>query len=200
MGQRIPFALCYHGIGSVPTGEDPNGLMISSELLTRHLDVIAARGHKLVTVETLWERVQSSIDADGLGAITLDDGLAGRLDAVIRILQPRGLTATAYIPTGLLGKPHPDLPSGLRVVDRAQLRGLAQSDLEIGSHTVDHPDLATLSYGKALDQLRRSKAMLEDIVGRPVASVAYPGRYTRETMAAAREAGYRCACAGYPAP
>jgi peptidoglycan/xylan/chitin deacetylase (PgdA/CDA1 family) len=80
-------------------------------------------------------------------------------------------------------------------VDRAELLELAQRDLEIGAHSVDHADLRTLEDAAALDQLRRSRETLEDLLGRPVTTMAYPfGSFDARTMAAAGEAGYRTAC------
>ena len=199
-GVRIPFALCYHGVGTAAHA-DPHGLMVPRELFEQHLDVLAERRYDVLTVQALWNRVRSHGDVDGAGAITFDDGLADTLDLVAPILHSRGLTATVCIATGLLGKVHPDLPDGARIVDETQVKELAQVGCEIASHTVDHPDLTILDYQDALDQMRRSKAMLEDLIGRPVLTLAYPfGRYTRATMAAAREAGYECACAAAPVP
>ena len=67
--------------------------------------------------------------------------------------------------------------------------------VEVGSHTVTHPALANLPLSVQREQIRRSKASLEDVLGRPVTSFSYPhGSYTPETAALVREAGFACAC------
>ena len=76
---------------------------------------------------------------------------------------------------------------------------LAREDLvEVGSHTVTHPVLSALSPDLQRDEIHRSKAALDDLLGRPVRSFAYPygapTNYTSETIAIVREAGYSCAC------
>jgi peptidoglycan/xylan/chitin deacetylase (PgdA/CDA1 family) len=55
--------------------------------------------------------------------------------------------------------------------------------------------LTRLPPGEQLNELRDSKAQLEETLQRPVDTVAYPfGRATLDTVLAAREAGYRGAC------
>lgn len=190
-GSRPPFVLCYHGVGS---GGD-HGLTLPVGLFERHLDFIAARSYRTLHVSELWDRIASGADTERLGALTIDDGLAASTSEMADILARRGLTATVYVATGLLGRPHPHLSSGARIVDRAELLELAQRGLEIGAHSVDHADLRRLDDAATLDQLRRSRATLEDLLGRPVTSMAYPfGSFDARTMAAAEQAGYRTAC------
>jgi peptidoglycan/xylan/chitin deacetylase (PgdA/CDA1 family) len=75
--------------------------------------------------------------------------------------------------------------------------------IEIGCHTVTHPQLSALNVTAQRDEILRSKGELETMLGHRVSSFAYPyGRecdYTRETMALVREAGFNCACSTLPA-
>lgn len=193
-GRQPPFGLCYHGIGDVDVAGDPHGLMIPLARFEEHLDVIAARGYRLVGVSEQWDAVLAGT-AQGAGALSFDDGLAETMATAAAVLTARGLTATAFIPTGLMGKPHPDLAGGQRIVGRSQVLELAAAGLEIGSHSIHHRDLATLRPAEALEELRRSRADLEDLLGTPVRSLAYPfGSFDVHTMQAAREAGYSVAC------
>jgi peptidoglycan/xylan/chitin deacetylase (PgdA/CDA1 family) len=58
----------------------------------------------------------------------------------------------------------------------------------IGAHTVHHLSLPTLPAGMQRYEMNDSKAVLEDIVGREVATVSYPyGRYDATTIALAAE-------------
>ena len=76
-----------------------------------------------------------------------------------------------------------------------ELIELARS-VEIGGHTVTHPDLPTLSQADAEAEMRGGKEALESILGRPVDVFAYPwGTATDETAAACRAAGFVAACA-----
>jgi peptidoglycan/xylan/chitin deacetylase (PgdA/CDA1 family) len=76
---------------------------------------------------------------------------------------------------------------------------LAQGDLvDIGAHTMTHSLLSARPTATQREEIQQSKAHLEDILGSPVTSFAYPyggkAAYTAETVALVREAGFACAC------
>jgi peptidoglycan/xylan/chitin deacetylase (PgdA/CDA1 family) len=83
-----------------------------------------------------------------------------------------------------------------RPLSVAELLRLHQGQLiEIGSHTVTHPFLSRLPEVLQRDEIRRSKAWLESLLGFPVTTLAYPhGDYTMATVNVVREAGFECAC------
>lgn len=79
---------------------------------------------------------------------------------------------------------------------------LAERELvEVGAHSVTHPVLSTLPAAMQRTEILESKAHLEEILGRPVTSFAYPygsrSDYTAETVAIVQEAGFTCACANF---
>ena len=80
-----------------------------------------------------------------------------------------------------------------------EISTLAQGDLvDIGAHTVTHPVLSARLIATQREEIQQSKVHLEEILGRPVRSFAYPyggqSDYTAETVALVREAGFACAC------
>ena len=76
--------------------------------------------------------------------------------------------------------------------------------VEVGSHTVTHPMLATQSLEVQQKEITQSKRQLEAILGRPITTFSYPygGRATigQETVQLVCEAGYKVACANYSSP
>jgi peptidoglycan/xylan/chitin deacetylase (PgdA/CDA1 family) len=194
IGRRHPFVLCYHGVGSTPAGGDPHGLFIGNEPFKRHLDVIAGRGYRVVSVGELWRLMRSGSDADRRGSITFDDALVRTSREAIPALLERRMGCSMFVATGLMGLPHPDL-DGEMIMTGPEVVELAAAGVEIGAHSVDHPHLDRLQYRDVLDQLRRSRAVLEDLLGKPVTSMAYPyGKASEQTIRAADEAGYELAC------
>jgi peptidoglycan/xylan/chitin deacetylase (PgdA/CDA1 family) len=193
LGERYPFVLCYHGVGRIG-GADPHGLFVTPEMFGEHLDAIQSRRYELSTVGELWGRVRDDAHVRGRGAISFDDGLAQTTRVGVTMLLGRGLPCSMYIAPGLLGRPHPDLAREM-IMDAREVVELAEAGVEIGSHTVDHVQLNELPFEQALDQLRRSKAVLEDMLGKPVTSLAYPyGTPNAQALRAARSAGYEFAC------
>lgn len=197
LGHRPPFALCYHGVGVVADGADPHGLFVSREQFAAHLDVLGGDGYAIVGAAELWRRVCAGV-GDRVGAVTFDDALEQTGEVALPLLAERGMGASVFVATGLLGRPHPHV-SGERVMSASQVVDMAAAGVEVGAHSVDHPRLRDLSDVELADQLRRSRARLEDLLGRPVTTMAYPfGAHDERVVRAAREAGYdvACACSG----
>jgi peptidoglycan/xylan/chitin deacetylase (PgdA/CDA1 family) len=93
----------------------------------------------------------------------------------------------------------PDGRSSYRPLTIQEILTLAQGDLvDIGSHTITHPVLSARPTTTQRGEIQQSKAHLEEILGCPVTSFAYPygakSAYTAETVALVREAGFACAC------
>lgn len=83
-----------------------------------------------------------------------------------------------------------------RTLSHNELRGLVQGDLiEVGAHSMTHAPLATLSAAAQREEIRASRARIEEIVNRPVSSFAYPhGSYTQETLTIVDNEGFALAC------
>jgi peptidoglycan/xylan/chitin deacetylase (PgdA/CDA1 family) len=65
---------------------------------------------------------------------------------------------------------------------------------EIGSHTLTHPDLTKITEEVAVNEIFRSKSILENLIDKEVQSFCYPyGRYNPSIVDIVRKAGYRYA-------
>jgi len=76
----------------------------------------------------------------------------------------------------------------------AQIREVADGGISIGSHTHNHRILGLLDRAQQTEELSTSKAIIEERIGRPVRSLAYPvgGRahFNQTTKSVASECGY----------
>jgi peptidoglycan/xylan/chitin deacetylase (PgdA/CDA1 family) len=79
------------------------------------------------------------------------------------------------------------------------VREMARAGVEFGSHTVTHPILSTLDMATLERELVDSKQQIEDQLGIPCPTFAYPnggaGDFGPREQRAVRDAGYRCAFA-----
>ena len=195
--RRCTSILGYHGVEDLPLRADPSRLMISPARLETQVGTLREAGFSLVTVSELVRRTGSGSPPPGLVALTFDDGLGNLLEPLLR-LADEGVQTSVYAVTGWIGGLHPDVPNPEhgRMLDREQLRTLADAGVEIGTHSVTHSDLSTLSFADCVQELRESRQILESIIERPVRTAAYPyGSYTSTTVEAAREAGIEVAVA-----
>jgi peptidoglycan/xylan/chitin deacetylase (PgdA/CDA1 family) len=87
-------------------------------------------------------------------------------------------------------------------LDWDQSRALVRRGFEVGSHSYRHAILARESPTEQMDDLTRSKKVLEDELDAPINGVAYPngehGDFTNETFDALRSAGYTHAVTTIP--
>jgi peptidoglycan/xylan/chitin deacetylase (PgdA/CDA1 family) len=187
-----PLALTYHGVGRLPLREDPMALLVTPDRLRRQIRLLRRRGYTLVT---FGELVRNVTDGQGAGraALTFDDGFADNLHVLAPILEEMSAPATVFIISGWVGKWRPR-PPALPVLTADEVRRLHAAGVEIGGHTVTHPDLTTLPYEQARRELADARAALEELIDAPVTSAAYPfGRATDETVRACAAAGFEAA-------
>jgi peptidoglycan/xylan/chitin deacetylase (PgdA/CDA1 family) len=126
--------------------------------------------------------------------LTFDDGYADFHSQALPVLDKFGFTATVFVTTGWIadaGKHAAGTALG-PMLSWSQIRELAAAGMEIGAHSHGHPQLDQLSRSQLRDELTTPKDLLEEGIGQPVSSVAYPFGYSsakvRQAVAAA---GYR---------
>ncbi|MDX3532667.1 polysaccharide deacetylase family protein [Streptomyces sp. ID05-39B] len=191
----IPVFL-YHAVMEEPP-EWIAEFTVTPKEFAAHLDAIVDSGRTPVTVSALADHLAGRAPLPARPVLlTFDDGFADLPGPTAEALAARDLAATAYLTTGAISPGGRSLlpPAPMMTLDQAA--GLERSGMEIGSHTVTHAQLDTLS-ARALDrELRESRTLLEDALGHPVRHLAYPHGYNSgrvRRMAAA--AGYETATA-----
>lgn len=100
-------------------------------------------------------------------SITDDDSYASFYNNGLPLLQKYGFNSTDYIITGYVNNVAGYMSS-------AMVKGLYAAGNEIGSHTIDHPDLTTLTAAKADSELKNSQIYLQNLLGIPITDYAAP--------------------------
>jgi peptidoglycan/xylan/chitin deacetylase (PgdA/CDA1 family) len=199
---RRPVVLVYHGVGDVSDAEDPGRLIVSPARLQAHIRLLQERGYHFCRARDLLAAGVDSAPAPGTAVLTFDDGWLDGLTVAAPLLRRLGVAATFYVCPGMWGGQHPDVRGRAgRLLDQEQARELHQLGMELGSHTMTHPDLRRLGDAELADELARSKAEIEALTGRPCRTLAYPfGLFDERVERAAADAGYELAFAWQPRP
>lgn len=95
-------------------------------------------------------------------SLTFDDGLESTYTNGLPLLQQYGLVSTQYIISGFLNTPG--------YMTTADVNAFKAQGSEIGSHTVTHPDLTSLTNSNLNTELSQSQSTLRSIFGSNVAS------------------------------
>jgi peptidoglycan/xylan/chitin deacetylase (PgdA/CDA1 family) len=180
---RGPVVLMYH---SVSAGKEPphDQWSVSVKNLRKQLSLLKSKGWTTVCVRDL-------LKADSLSprtvVITFDDGYADNFEHGFRVLNEYGMRGTWFIVSRKIGEPSR--------LDSRQIRQMAAAGMEIGAHTRNHTRLPELSIDKVKEEVSGSKSDLEDLLGMPVTSFAYPyGLFNDACVDVVRESGFDIAC------
>jgi len=118
--------------------------------------------------------------------ITFDDGYRDVWLNAAPVMRALGMHGTAYVITNRISGSDP-----FDFLSWKQLDDLEREGIEIGSHTVDHAELPSLTDPAALRELIQSRHTLELHLHHPVQWFAYPaGKFDARTEALVRQAGY----------
>jgi peptidoglycan/xylan/chitin deacetylase (PgdA/CDA1 family) len=132
--------------------------------------------------------------------LTFDDGYAAQREIAAELLIQRGLTATFFAITSCVGQNKLRRHFGGKertFLSGEDLRQMELAGFEIGSHSHTHALCGALPESEVLQELSISRQILEEELGHPIASFAYPygrrGAFSHLTRAALQGSGYQAA-------
>jgi len=131
--------------------------------------------------------------------VTFDDGFQSAYTKGFPMLQRHGMSATVFLTVGPARAPRPGgrLPpfEGRTMLSWSEIREMQAGGIEFGAHTLTHPDLTGMPADRIAVEMSASKALIEDVLGTPVTTFAYPfGRYDARSHRIAQQF-FSCACA-----
>ena len=191
--------LMYHHIARPPSSVRIRGMYTTPRQFEQHLAWLIRRGFFFTTFSALScpGKSKPPIRSRRTVILTFDDGHRDNFTHAFPILNKFGVPAVIFPVIGDIGKtgvvwPESSEKTPTDLLTSAQIRQMADAGIEFGSHLMRHVRLAKLPLSEQRAELSESKARLEEIVQRPVESVAYPyGSFNRHVVDLAREAGYR---------
>lgn len=190
--------LMYHSIAK-PKNPAYDRWCVSTQRFHAHMSALAANGYSVLTTGDYVDHLGSGAALpDRFVVLTFDDGLQDFITGALPVLGMFGFPATLYVVAGRIGLTSRWLAAlgegQRRMLTATELRLLARSGIEIGSHTMTHPELDILDPARAMAEIGESRRVLEDILGAPVRSFAYPHGYnSQRTREIVERAGYRSA-------
>lgn len=187
--KTVARVLTYHRFGRIM--RDP--FCVTAEDFEAHVALLAKEG-RAVSLEDVHAlaKGERGLPSDAC-LVTMDDGYLSMLETALPILQRHRVPSVAFVTASFVdaarieGQPEPFLT-------KAQLRAMHDGGMTIGAHAFTHRSMGRLPIREAIDEVTRAKKTLEDAIGAPVTSFAYPfgthGDFSEATDRALEDAGY----------
>lgn len=146
-----------------------------------HMETLASDGYEPITVDRLQRLLHAGPMPERPVVITFDDGFEDFHSHALPVLDHHGFAATLYVPTAYIGRRAAWLSreheAERRMLDWNQVGEIAAAGVQVGAHSHTHPRLDELRPHESMDEIVRSKEILEDRLQLPATSFAYPHGY-----------------------
>src|SRR6185437_280983 len=170
--------LGYHKIGPPPPGGWETWSYVPEETFASHLRYLR---------ETGWQVIDLAAFLHGLAApqtlprraalLTFDDGYRSNLTVAVPWLQRFSFPAVLFVPTDFIGRRNTfdaNVEPEEEICTWADLRELERAGVAVQSHGCSHRTLSDLGPREWEREIVRSRAVLEEGLGRPVEVFCYP--------------------------
>ena len=180
--------LMFHAV--VPDSVTPARYLMQVSEFARQMDELKAAGASTRHVSQILPVLGAGQSSgacpfgDREVVLTFDlDGPVHHPELAVPILTRNNLLGIFFVPTA-------HLDAG--AIEEEDIRALAEAGMMIGSHGHVHRDMRRFWHAALLDDLDRSRTILESLTSLRVSMVASPGgRYNREVVETVGAAGYR---------
>jgi peptidoglycan/xylan/chitin deacetylase (PgdA/CDA1 family) len=167
-------------------------LAVHPALFARQMEVLSNQRQEfpVIDIENA-SRMLAQGSAGHYVVLTFDDAWADNHANALGPLSRYRLPAILYVPSRLLGEPG--------YMTRTQLLEMVAAGIGVGAHSRTHADLRACDRAHLDSEIRGSKEDLEDLIGKPVTSFAYPtGLFNARVVGAVSAAGFATAVTSRP--
>ena len=179
--------LIYHDLGSkfAPQGIKKDPYLLAESDFEEQMNYLHSQGYCVISLSNLVAWISGEVNLPVKSVvITFDDGHESHYTVAYLILRKYDFTATFFLIAQSIGFPG--------MLSLEQIKEMSDNDVSIQSHTLNHPYLIQLGREEIEKELRESKTILEELVGKPVDFLAIPGGlYNNIVIKLATETGYR---------
>ncbi len=183
--------LMYHYVSVPPPDADKYrlDLSVSPDNFRAQMDYLAATGYHPVRLTELADYLEFGAPLpDRPIVLTFDDGYTDNYANAFPVLKDHKFVATFFVIVDAVEE------NRWGYMNWSQLDEMSKEGMEIGSHTLDHPDLQGKSRAYQTKEIADSRQLITTRLGVPVVSFSYPaGKYDATTQAILHESGYTSA-------
>lgn len=196
---KLPI-LMFHKVAEMPAGARYPGNYVAPALFDELLGSLRRWGYESVAIDDwlLWRDGAATMPKKPI-VFTFDDGYRTNREIAWPLLQQHGFTGTIFLVSDLLGQTNRWDPEEIQepLLSMEDVRVLRREGMRFGSHTRSHAALTRVGTRAALEEMRGSRWVLEDLLGEPVRTICYPySKQNQEVRQLAQDAGYSAGVRG----
>ncbi|MFI5368796.1 MAG: polysaccharide deacetylase family protein, partial [Spirochaetia bacterium] len=194
-GSTIVPILIFHSTRPYIESDTPavRRFIATPDTLEQELAYLRDDGYVSITFDDLVSHITKNTPLPQRPVIlSFDDDWESQYTYAFPLLEKFGFTATFYIWTAVVGREHH--------MTWDEISTLAKAGMQIGCHTITHPYLTRVKSDVSLRrEIIGARTLIEEHVGVPVTTFAYPfGQYNERVAAIVREAGFTSARSTWP--
>lgn len=199
---EIP-VIMYHRVIKDKSEGGVHGIYVTESQFEEHLKYLKEKGYETITFKDFLDNRYKERFNRGKKQIilTFDDGYTDNYNYAFPLLKKYGFKCVIYLLSHLdynrwdvEVKENPEHRFDLMSLE--MIKEMEEYGIEFGGHTKTHPKLATLPIEKAQEEILHSKEVLEEKLGHPLISFAYPyGNLSEDVKKIVRNSGYHFAVA-----
>jgi peptidoglycan/xylan/chitin deacetylase (PgdA/CDA1 family) len=177
---RVPI-LMYHSISENLFGKSHPYYQINTapKVFARQMRWLRQNGYRTLDLTQMWNSMEAGQDMSKTVVITFDDGYRDFYTDAFEVMRQCGFTATIFLATDRIQDSSVCI-EGVDYLTWHEVRELHAAGMRFGSHTVTHPDLRSLGPEQIEYEVGCSKETIEQKLGAPVESFAYPFAFPEE--------------------
>jgi peptidoglycan/xylan/chitin deacetylase (PgdA/CDA1 family) len=192
--------LMYHQVDQIPPATRYASNYVTPKRFVEQVDALLGWGYTPITFDEWigYRNGAASLPRWPL-IITFDDGYTCFERNAWPVLQARGIRPWMFLVAGEVGGTNRWDAEGVPqpLLDAPRIRALQGEGVRFGAHGLRHVPLGRVPVTVAKQELAESRSILEDVLGEPVTTFAYPySNQNRAVRELARETGYTIAVRG----
>lgn len=168
--------LMYHQIGAVPCrGNKFRNQYVPPKMFARQMKYLFKHGYQTVSVRDLINYTEQQMSAkDKKICITFDDGYESFYTYGFPILRKYNFTAIVFLVANCINKACPWDKDSETMLKTEQIKEMAEAGIDFGAHSFSHRSLIELDAEKLEKEVKKSKTVLEELLGKQIESFCYP--------------------------
>lgn len=175
--------LMYHRIGTPVCRNRFKAQYTPEKMFSRQMKYLFEHGYQTISVRDLISSAEQPAPArDKRICITFDDGYESVYTYAFPVLQRYNFTAVVFLVADCINKTCLWDEDNEPILKAEQIREMAEAGFDFGSHSFSHRSLVELNTEELEKEIKGSKIVLEELLGKQIDSFSYPYGAFNETV------------------